>query len=470
MNSNDVHYARISDIARLLEHRELSPVELTRHILERISALDSQLNSYQTVMAEQAMDAAAKAESEIVSGHYRGALHGIPVAVKDLCFTQGVPTKGGLAVLKDFVPNYDATAVQHLESAGAIILGKLNLTEGAMIGYHPDFKIPINPWGSDLWPGVSSSGSGVATAAGLCFAALGTDTGGSIRYPSMANGIVGLKPTYGRVSRHGVLDLAETLDHVGPLTRGVEDAGLVLAAISGQDKADPTSLPAPLPDLSDISAGVAGMRIGYDFDFASQGTDPELLASIEAALAMLESLGSTIVPVKVPAEILTLAELWFPICSYEAHKAHAVNYPSRRKEYGNFFGDFLEMGASVTDAQYNDAMAGRRSFSERYESVLTTVDAMLCPAGGVAMPITAADMYGGAQDLEPLIAQVQMQFAAPDNLAGTPTLTLPCGHSNSGIPHAMQLVGKTLSEATLCRIGRAYEAATNWHQRRPPLS
>ncbi|MGK0222328.1 MAG: amidase, partial [Limisphaerales bacterium] len=409
MYSNDLHYARITDIAGLIERRELSPVELTGYMLERISALDGQLNSYQTVLAEQAMAAAAKAESEIVSGHYRGALHGIPVAVKDLCFTRGVPTRGGLAVLRDFIPDYDATVVQRLESAGAILLGKLNLTEGAMVGYHPDFKIPVNPWGSDLWSGASSSGSGVATAAGLCFAALGSDTGGSIRFPAMANGVVGLKPTYGRVSRHGVLELGETLDHVGPLTRGVEDAGLVLAAISGQDKADPTSLLAPMPDLSDISAGVAGLRIGYDSGFARQGTDPELLASIEAALALLESLGASVVNLEVPSEILTIGELWFPICTYEAHKAHASNYPSRREEYGNYFREFLEIGASVTDAQYIDAMAARRNFSERYETVLATVDAMLCPAGGVTLPIPA-DQYGGAETMAPLFDKVQMHF------------------------------------------------------------
>jgi len=388
--------------------------------------------------------------------------------VKDLCFTRGVPTRGGLAVLRDFVPDYDATVIQRLESAGAILLGKINLTEGAMVGYHPDFKVPVNPWGSDLWPGASSSGSGVATAAGLCFAALGSDTGGSIRFPAMANGVVGLKPTYGRVSRHGVLDLGETLDHVGPLTRGVEDAALVLAAISGQDKADPTSLSAPLPDLSDINAGVAGLRIGYDAEFVSQGTDPELIASIEVALALLESLGAKVVNVKVPAEILTLGELWFPICTYEAHKAHAANYPSRREEYGNYFRDFLDTGASVTDAQYNDAMAARRSFSERYKAVLATVDAMLCPAGGVTMPVTV-DPYGGAETLGPLFDLLQMHFTFPDDFAGTPTLTLPCGQGKTGIPHAMQLVGQVLSEAMICRIGSAYESATDWHQRRPPL-
>jgi amidase len=256
---------------------------------------------------------------------------------------------------------------------------------------------------------------------------------------------------------------------VGPLTRGVEDAGLVLAAISGQDQADPTSLAAPLPDLSEINAGVAGLRIGYDSGFAKQGTDPQLLASIEAALALLESLGASVVNVELPPEILTIGELWFPICTYEAHKAHASSYPSRREDYGYYFREFLEIGASVTDAQYNDAMAARRNFSERYESVLATVDAMLCPAGGVIMPIPA-DQYGGAETLAPLFGQVQMHFTIPDDFAGTPTLTLPCGKDKNGMPHAMQLVGKALSEAALCRIGRAYESATDWHQRRPPLS
>lgn len=467
MDSSDLHFARISDLAGLIERRKLSPLELTHHMLERISALDGQFNSYATVTTERAINAAKRAETEIASGQYRGALHGIPVAVKDLCFTRGTATRGGLAVLKDFVPDYDATVIRRLESAGAILLGKLNLTEGAMAGYHPDFKIPVNPWGKDLWPGASSSGSGVAIAAGLCFAALGTDTGGSIRFPSMANGVVGLKPTYGRVSRHGVLDLGQSLDHVGPLTRGVEDAALVLAAIGGRDEADTTSLAEPVPDFSDIHSGVEGVKIGYDAEFVSQGSNPELVASIETALQVLRDLGASVVEVQMPADILTVGELWFPICTYEAHKAHAGNYQSRRQEYGNYFGDFLDIGASVTDEQYSQAMDVRMDFSQRYESVLATVDAMLCPAGGVAMPVSA-DQYGGVETLAPLFNEIQMHFTVPDDFAGTPTLVLPCGSSATGIPHTMQLVGKTLSESMLCRIGQTYEAATPWHERRPP--
>ena len=242
-----LHFASLTEVAALLKAGELSPVELTQMMLERIDRVDDELKSYATVTSERALKAARQAELEILAGNYRGQLHGIPIAVKDLCFTKGTRTMGGMGVLKDFVPDYDATVISRLESAGAVLLGKLNLTEGAMLGYHRDFDIPVNPWNADYWAGASSSGSGVATAAGLCFASLGTDTGGSIRYPSMANGVVGLKPTYGRVSRYGVLPLSETLDHVGPMTRRSADAAIMLEAIAGHDINDATSLRDPVP-------------------------------------------------------------------------------------------------------------------------------------------------------------------------------------------------------------------------------
>jgi amidase len=279
-----LHFASLTDVARRLERKELSPVDLTRTMLERIETVDARLKSYATVTAERALDAARAAEAEINGGRYRGPLHGMPVAVKDLCFTRGIPTMAGMAIRKDFVPDRNATVIERLDAAGAVLLGKLALTEGAMVGYHREFDVPVNPWESDLWPGASSSGSGVATAAGLCFASLGSDTGGSIRFPSLANGIVGLKPTYGRVSRHGVLDLGETLDHVGPMTRGVEDAAIVLAAIAGRDPADPTSSSEPVPTFADLADGVRGLTLGYDANYATDGTDAELVASIEAAL------------------------------------------------------------------------------------------------------------------------------------------------------------------------------------------
>jgi amidase len=297
-----LHYEKLTDVARLIESREVSPVELTRALLERIGSVDAALKSYATVTADRAMAAADEAEKEIAAGRYRGVLHGVPIAVKDLCYTRGIATKGGLAVRRDFVPGYDATVVAKLEAAGAVLLGKLNLTEGAMAGYHPEFDIPVNPWRADYWSGASSSGSGVATAAGLCYASLGSDTGGSIRFPSMANGIVGLKPTYGRVSRYGVLPLAESLDHIGPMTRSVADAAVVFECIAGHDVRDSTTLDDPVPALvAGLDAGIEGMRIGIDREYSAAGTDPGLIDAIDVALGVLESLGAQIVELRAPA-------------------------------------------------------------------------------------------------------------------------------------------------------------------------
>ncbi len=239
---SDLHFRSLTDVAALVARRQISSVELTQRILNRIETLDRTLKSYATVMTDQALAAAAHADREITAGRYRGPLHGIPIAVKDLCFTRGIPTMGGTTVFADHIPDFDATVVTRLEAAGAVLLGKLNLTEGAMGRYHPAFDIPLNPWNPDVSAGSSSSGSGVATAAGLAYGTLGSDTGGSVRFPSAACGIVGLKPTWGRVSRYGVLPLAESLDHVGPMTRSTADAAILLQAIAGHDPHDPTSL------------------------------------------------------------------------------------------------------------------------------------------------------------------------------------------------------------------------------------
>ena len=243
--TSDVHYLTLLDIGRRIASRDVSPVDLTERLLDRIGRIDPGLKSYATVMSEGAREAARAAEREIAGGKYRGPLHGVPIAVKDLCYTKGIRTMGGAAVRKDFVPDVDGTVVSKLRDAGAVLLGKLNLSEGAAAGYNPALDVPLNPWNPDRWPGMSSSGSGVATAAGLCYAAIGTDTGGSIRNPASANGVVGLKPTYGRVSRFGVLAMADSLDHVGPMARTVADVAIMFDSIAGHDPKDPTSLEAP---------------------------------------------------------------------------------------------------------------------------------------------------------------------------------------------------------------------------------
>jgi amidase len=394
----------------------------------------------------------------------------MPIAVKDLCCTQGTRTMGGTGALRDFVPRHDATVVSRLESAGAVLLGKLNLTEGAMAGYHPDFAVPVNPWHAEYWSGASSSGSAVATAAGLCFAAIGTDTGGSIRFPAMANGTVGLKPTYGRVSRHGVLPLAESMDHVGPMARRVVDAAVMLQGIAGWDEHDPTSLREPVADmLAGLRSGVHGLQLGIDRSFCAEGSDPGLVAAIERALDTWASLGAEVVDVEMPAGTPGLREAWFVICAAEAARAHAATFPSRAAEYGPYFRDFLGFGSTVTAEQYGAASDVRRRFSEQFHVALARADALVCPSGGHTFAVATEALYGDFASLQKVSDRVQMQFTVPASFAGTPTLTLPCGMSPSGLPYAVQLLGRRLSEPMLLRIGQAYQDATTWHECHPPV-
>ncbi len=473
-----LHYRSLTEVARLIEAKEISPIELTQMVLDRIDTLDVRLHSYATVMTDHALAAARAAEREIQSGSYRGPLHGVPIAVKDLCYTKGIPTMGGLKVLSDFVPDFDATVVSKLEAAGAVLLGKLNLTEGAMVGYHRDFDIPVNPWGEELWAGVSSSGSGVATAAGLCFASLGTDTGGSIRFPAMANGIVGLKPTYGRVSRYGVLPLAESLDHVGPMTRSVTDGAIVLEAIAGLDPNDPTSLEAPVPNmLGELGQGVEGVRIGFDRAYALDGVDPGLALAIETAVEELERLGAEVIDVGVP-DVTEVLAAWPVICAAEAVEAHRENYPSRADQYGAYFREFLEVGVSVSEAELANARQIRMQFGDQFRAALSSVDAIVSPAAGAPFEVAPGLQYGSLTEWNQALAQRNQSlgiekavtsFTFPHDFAGTPGLALPCGFSDEGLPYTMQLAGGHLSEAMLCRIGYAYEEATEWHGRHPPV-
>jgi len=469
--SQPIHYCSLNSVASAIQRGEISPVELAQSMLSRIDSVDGKLLSYATLMSEQAMEAAVNAEQEIKAGQYKGALHGIPIAVKDLCFTAGTRTMGGLKVLRDFVPAYDATVVAKLQDSGAVILGKLNLTEGALSGYHRDFPIPVNPWGEQLWAGVSSSGSGVATAAGLCFASLGTDTGGSIRYPSMANGVVGLKPTYGRVSRYGVLELAGSLDHIGPMTRTVKDAAIVFEAIAGFDEHDSTSLKESVPKISEaLTQELSGIRIGIDERYLSDGTNPGLVDALHSVIQVLAKLGADIVEVKMPElDPMELRNAWLPICAFEAHKAHSEHYPSRAGEYGGYFGDALKMGAAMSAEDYAQAMELRLAIKDQFESAMQSVDAVICPSGGSVFAAQKSVQYGNMEVLKEVIQHFQGQFTIPADLAGTPTLTQPCGFSGEGHPYAVQFLGNRLGELTLCRIGHAYECATHWHERHPPL-
>ena len=465
MADTPLHYQTITEVAERIRSREISPVELTREILDRIAALDGELKSYATVMAEPAMAAARAAEAEIAAGQYRGPLHGVPIAVKDLCFTAGAPTMGGLQVLRDFVPDFDGTVVRRLNDAGAVILGKLNLTEGAMAGYNPAFDIPVNPWGADRWAGASSSGSGVATAAGLCYGSLGSDTGGSIRFPAAACGTVGIKPTWGRVSRYGVLALAESLDHVGPMTRSAADAGIMLQALSGHDSNDPTSLHVPAPDmLQGIGKGVEGIRIGVDERYIGGEVDAEVAEAALAGARLLESLGAQLVTVEMP-DTLPFSRAWGVLCSAEAAAAHRDTYPSRADEYGPWFRGWLEKGSAYSASEFAAANQVRLACNGMLAGVFQDIDALVCPS--MTTPpgrVTPEELYGPMDEDE----WTWGRFTIPSDFNGAPTISLPAGLSSEGLPLSVQFVGKRLAEPLLVQIGDAYERATR-HNLRPPV-
>lgn len=463
--TTELHYQTIPFLSKGYRQGQFTPLEVTRKILDRIGEIDPRLQSYATVMSDSAIRSADLLTEELDTGTDRGALHGVPIAVKDLCYSKGVRTMGGTAVLEYFVPQYDSTVVERLKESGAVILGKLNLTEGAMGGYNPRRDVPKNPWDSTKWAGSSSSGSGVATASGLCVGSLGSDTGGSIRFPSAACGVVGLKPTYGRVSRYGVLNLAESLDHVGPMTRSVLDAALIFKAIAGPDSLDPTTLPeAPFGMEIIENTDISGIEIGFDEKFAFSGVDPELRNLIGASLDIFKAAGAKIVDVSMP-DIDSFLPAWKIICTAEAYFAHKEHYPEKEEEYGPWFRGWLEYGSKITASEYIEASKYRNQCNGLVQKALESVDALLCPST-VAFPHSVDDSihYGPMDNLRGTYFQ---RFTVPFDYNGYPTLSVPCGFNSEGMPASLQIVGKPLREELICKIGNAFESATEWSSHHP---
>jgi amidase len=463
MSGSDLCFAGITELSARIGRGELSPVDLTRDFLDRIAALDGRLHAYATLTGELALEQARQAEAEIGRGQRRSPLHGIPLAVKDLYFTRGVKTSAGMPLHGDFVPDYDATVVERLHAAGAVLLGKLQLTEGAMAQHHPDITPPVNPWRADLWTGVSSSGSGVATAAGLCAASLGSDTGGSIRFPCAMNGVTGIKPTWGRVSRHGVFALAPRLDHVGPMARSAEDAGHLLRAISGADAHDPTASNAPVPDYLAAEPSVRGLRIGVDEQAVFESVDAHVEAAMRGVVEVLRDLGARVTALRLP-ESGALAEGWGAYCAAAAAVVHEQTFPSRADAYGPSLRDFLEGGLRVPGTLLARLELEARVFAGRLVGCFDEVDLLLVPVipmAGLTLQAAAA-----ATASEEGIAMA-IRFTAPFDFSGSPTITLPAGFDPPGVPVAFQLVAPHLGEERLVAAGRAYQSSTDWHLRRP---
>jgi aspartyl-tRNA(Asn)/glutamyl-tRNA(Gln) amidotransferase subunit A len=470
MSPDNLTRLSIAEAGDLLRRRALSPVELTRAYLDRIRRLDGDLLAYITVLQDEALAAAAAVEREIARGEDRGPLHGIPIALKDLVMTRGVRTTCGSRILRDWVPDVDATVARRLADAGALLLGKLNMHEFAYgpTGVNSHYGTSRNPWDRHRIPGGSSSGSGVAVAAGLCAGALGTDTGGSVRIPAALCGIVGLKPTYGRVSRAGVIPLAWSLDHVGPMTRTVTDAALLLQVLAGRDPADPSTPAVPVPDYCRaLQGGVRGLRLGVPKDLFFERLDPEVRAAVAAAARSLEGLGAVVEEIPLPT-IHHAGPASFAIIASEAMAYHEPYLRTRAGEYGEDVRARLTTGQFVLAHQYLKAQRARQVIRAEVDAVLTRVDALLFPTTPIPAPRLderEVTVDGVTQDARWWL----IRCTRPINVTGHPALSVPCGLTAAGLPIGLQLVGRAFDEATLLRIGHAFESASPLKSRWSPL-
>ena len=467
---DSAHWLSALEVGTAIDRSEFSSLEITQAILDRIERIDSQVRAYTSVLTERALAQAKKRDDERRAGNSRGPLHGVPIAIKDLCDLEGEPTYAGTQFLgKLGVASETACVVERLEAAGAVILGKLKLTEGAYTAHHPSVESPINPWCPERWTGISSSGSGVATSAGLAFATLGSDTGGSIRLPSASCGLTGLKPTHGRVPLHGVFPLSTSLDHVGPMTRNVADCAAVFDVIAGGDRRDPQSLklkssPQMGPRIASSDTSVRGFRIGVDRSALEVG-DEKMAGLVLATLDVFREQGAEIVELELP-DSLAIAGAWPVICAADVANAHAATFPSHAEEYGPELRGLLEFGNTVSGRALAEANAARDAYAIAFDGLFDDVSAVLTPVIAIPLP---ADTNLGGNDLTPEQGLLVMRFSLPVDMARTPSLTMPCGFTDDGAPVGFQIVARRLGELALFELGAAYQSATEWHQAHPLL-
>jgi aspartyl-tRNA(Asn)/glutamyl-tRNA(Gln) amidotransferase subunit A len=478
----------IHELTAAYRRGETTPSAVTEAYLARIEKLDRRIGAYITVTAEEARAAAAAADRRYRDGTPLGPLDGVPLSIKDVFCTRGVRTTCGSRILERFVPPYDATLVARLAAAGAVMLGKGNLDEFAMGSSteHSAFHVTRNPWDLARVPGGSSGGPAAAVAGGLAAGGVGTDTGGSIRQPAAFCGVVGLKPTYGRISRYGLVAFASSLDHPGPFGRDVTDAALLLAVAAGHDPMDATSIDAPVPDYTaDLSRGVRGLRLGVPDEYFIAGMDPEVQRAVRAAIEVLKGLGAGVERVSLPATPYALAT-YYVIAPAEASSNLArydgvkyglrvdgrdlVDMESRTRAAG--FGAEVKrrvmLGTYVLSAGYYDAYYGKaqkvRTLVRRdFDAAFGRVDLVVAPTTP-----NVAFVHGEKED--PVAMYLNDVFTIPADMAGVPAVSVPCGFTAAGLPIGLQLIGRTLDEATVLRAAYAYEQATDWHRRRPELA
>ncbi|MCH2518328.1 MAG: amidase [Dehalococcoidia bacterium] len=471
MDSTEIPFLPATKLSALIRSGDVSPVEAAEAYLDRIGQIDGKLNSYITVCRDEALAEAQQAEKEIAAGNYRGPMHGLPVAVKDQFYTKGIRTTGGSAILKDLVPNEDATVVANLKAAGSVLLGKLNMSEYAMgdAFFHP-FGTPHNPWDLSRNPGTSSSGSGAATAAFLCATSLGEDTGGSIRGPASFCGLVGIRPSWGRVSRYGVLGASWSMDTVGPISRTTADCAMTLGAIAGYDPKDPSTWDVPVPDyLSMLTGEIRGLKVGVIRERVdTDAVDPEVRDNVVQAIAVLGEMGADIQEVSIPL-IVHSAAISNTIILTDAAGVHRQGIDEHLGEYDHNIQIRLLVGSIIPAQAHQKAVKLRQVLRQQILDALEKVDVLVMPTSSIpASPIPTKAGIGSKQEVLDGLAG-RRSFTAPFNVANTPALSINCGFTSQQLPVGFQIAGKPFDEGTLFRLAHAYEQATDWHTRRPPI-
>jgi aspartyl-tRNA(Asn)/glutamyl-tRNA(Gln) amidotransferase subunit A len=471
MADNDLCYLSATDLGEKIAAGEISSVEATEAFLDRIGQLDGNYASYVTVTAERAREDARRADAEIAAGNRRGPLHGVPVAVKDQFDTAGIPTTNGSTILAENIPDTDATIMTRLKEAGAVLLGKLNMSEYASgDAFRHPYGRPRNPWDTRRNPGTSSSGSGAATAAFLCATSLGEDTGGSIRGPAAFCGLVGIRPTFGLVSRHGVFGASWSMDTAGPISRTVTDCANTLEAIAGYDPRDPQTWDVPVPNYAAaLDGNVRGLKIGIITERVyTDANDPEVRDAVIAATEVLSGLGAEVRDVSLPL-IVNSSEISYAIISSDAAMLNwDIISTERLRELDHNNQVRLLMGSVIPAKAYQKATRLREVLRRQILAALEDVDALIMPASSVPATLipesiglgTKADVIAGFKG--------RRGFTAPFNLANLPALSINCGFTGSGLPIGLQIAGKAFDETTLFRLAYAYEQATDWGERRPP--
>lgn len=454
----------VDELSGLVRQRAVSPLEIVDSLLARIEALDGELHAFVTVASDYARSRASHAEREIAAGEWRGPLHGVPFAAKDLLASGAIPSEVGMALFRGRTTPGSAAAIERMEGAGAILLGKLRQTEGTLNGYHPDDPVPVSPWAATHWPGASSSGSGIALAARMIPVALSSDTGGSIRTPSAVGGLTGLMPSMGRVSLDGAFPIEASLDRVGPMARSARDCAMALTVLAGHDPRDPYSSVDVPPDYAlALEQPLTGMTIGIPYgDFGD--VDPRIVAAIDACRASLELSGVRFVEVGYPVTAQAL-RAWVTLCMAGTAHAHRQSFADSADRYGPSLALAVRAGLALTACDVIEAAHARQVLCAAMDEAFSSVDAMLLPVLLSPAPTIADLMAGGGNMSDAYVEQARYQGAF--NLTGQPSVAFPAGKTAQGMPIGIQLVGRRMEDGALLRVVHAFQQATDWHRRKP---